>query len=298
MSKKHPKSKMSIMDFQKKFDTEDKCRDFLFELRFPHGFVCPHCGCSEYGNIKSRHLYQCKGCRKQISVTSGTVISHTHIKLTVWLWAMYLFANDKRGCSAMQIMRELSVTYKTAWFILHRLRNAMSERESSYMLDGIVELDDTYLGAVSHEKKRGRGTTKSKIIVGASKTTNGAIKYVKMAVLPNLKGITVGKFAKHNIAQDSIIESDNYSSYQKPLADKYFHKYETFAADKKMLVWVHTLISNMKAFIGGTYHGIERTYMQLYLDEFCYRFNRRNFNENLFERLALAAVNCHWIRDE
>lgn len=69
MSKKHPKSKMSIMDFQKKFDTEDKCRDFLFELRFPHGFVCPHCGCSEYGNIKSRHLYQCKGCRKQISVT-------------------------------------------------------------------------------------------------------------------------------------------------------------------------------------------------------------------------------------
>ncbi len=174
----------------------------------------------------------------------------------------------------------------------------MSNRENKYILEGIVELDDTYIGSSDHGKKRGRGTSKMKIMVAVSKTANGAPKFVKMKVLPNLKGVTIGKFAKHNIAQDSIIESDNYSSYQKPLADKYFHKYETFAADKKMLVWVHTLISNMKAFIGGTYHGIERTYMQLYLDEFGFRFNRRNFNENLFERLALAAVNCHWIRDE
>ncbi len=136
------------------------------------------------------------------------------------------------------------------------------------------------------------------MIVGVSKTASGAIKCVKMAVLPNLKGITIGKFAEHNIAQGSIIESDNYRSYQKPLADKYFHKYETFAADKKMLVWVHTLISNMKSFIEGTYHGIEKTYMQLYLDEFCYRFNRRSFNENLFKRLAFATANCHWLGDE
>lgn len=291
MSKRHQKTKMSIIAFQNKFNTEEKCREFLFDLRFPHGFVCPHCGSTEYGYIKSRHLCQCKQCRKQTSVTSGTIMAGTHISLTLWLWAMFLFANDKRGCSAIHLMRELSVTYKTAWFILHRLRIAMSNREEKYMLDGIVELDDTYIGASSHEKKRGRGTTKAKVIVGVSKTAEGSVNFVKMAVLPNLKGITIGKFASKNIKPDSHIESDNYHSYRKPLADKYFHKYETFSADKQMLVWVHTLISNLKAFINGTYHGIERKHMPLYLAEFCYRFNRRKSRENLFERLAFASVN-------
>lgn len=94
------KSKLGIIDFQRKFNTEDKCREFLFELRFPQGFVYPKCGCTEFYHIKKRHTYQCKCCRHQTSVTSGTVMDKTHLKLTYWLWAMFLFANDKRGCSA------------------------------------------------------------------------------------------------------------------------------------------------------------------------------------------------------
>jgi hypothetical protein len=129
-------------------------------------------------------------------------------------------------------------------------------------------------------------------MVAVSKTINGAPKFVKMKVLPNLKGVTIGKFAKENIAEFSRIETDNYRSLRKPLADKYFHNYETYEPDKNMLKWLHTIISNAKAFVEGTYHGMERKHIQLYLDEFCYRFNRRYFHENLFERLAFACVNC------
>ena len=286
------KSKLSIIDFQKKFSSEDQCREFLFELRFPQGFVCPECGCTEYYHIKKRHTYQCKCCRHQTSVTSGTVMDKTHLKLTYWLWAMFLFANDKRGCSASYLSQTLKLPYKTAWFLLQRLRSAMSNRESKYLLDGIVELDDTYIGTSDHGKKRGRGTSKMKIMVAVSKTINGAPKYVKMKVLPDLRGVTIGKFAKKNIAEFSRVETDNYRSLRKPLAEKYFHSYETFAPDKNMLKWLHTIISNAKAFVEGTYHGMERKHIQLYLDEFCYRFNRRSYHENLFERLALACVNC------
>ena len=131
-----------------------------------------------------------------------------------------------------------------------------------------------------------------KIMVAVSKTTNGASKYVKMKVLPDVRGVTIGKFAKKKIAEFSRVETDNYRPLRKPLAEKSFHSYETFAPDKNMLKWLHTIISNAKAFVEGTYHGMERKHVQLYLDEFCYRFNRRSYHENLFEHLALACVNC------
>ena len=123
-----------------------------------------------------------------------------------------------------------------------------------------------------------------KIMVAVSKTINGAPKYVKMKILPDLRGVTIGEFSR--------VETDNYRFLRKPLAEKYFHSYETFAPDKNMLKWLHTIISNAKAFVEGTYHSMERKHVQLYLDEFCYRFNRRSYHENLFERLALACVNC------
>lgn len=107
-----------------------------------------------------------------------------------------------------------------------------------------------------------------------------------MKVLPNLKGVTIGKFAKQNIAEFSKIETNNYRSLRKPLADKYFHSYETFAPYKDMLKWLHTIISNAKAFIEGTYHSMERKHIQLYLDEFCYRFNRPDV---LFMKICLNA---------
>ena len=135
---KHHKSTMTIMDFQKRYNTEEACRDALFKMRYPNGFHCPKCGCSKFCFINTRGKYQCKECRHQSSVTSGTVMDRTHLKLTIWLWAMYLFANDKRGCSAMQLSKQLGIRYSSAWFLLQRLRKAMQNRDEKYMLEGFV----------------------------------------------------------------------------------------------------------------------------------------------------------------
>lgn len=288
MSMRLPKGNMSILDFQNQFDTEEKCRKFFIRLRYPDGFVCPHCGGTKCGQIRTRNLLRCKSCRKQISVTSGTVFHGSHLSLKQIIWAMYLFANDKRGCSAVQLQRMLKVNYDTAYFILQRLRKAMRNRDDRYLLEGIVELDDTYVGTATHGKKRGRGTEKSKVIVAVAKTENNAATYLKMQVVPNLKAITYGKFAKKNIIEGSHIESDNFASLKKGLAGKYFVHYETFSPDKDMLQHLHTAISNMKAFLNGTYHGVTKAHLQEYLDEFDFRYNRRKFGEHLFERLAMA----------
>ena len=288
MSKRLPKGNMSVLDFQRKFNTEDKCRAFFVKLRYPNGFVCPHCGGTEHGYIKTRNLIRCKACRKQISVTSGTVFHRTHLTLRQIVWSMYLFANDKRGCSAVQLQRMLTVNYDTAYYILRRLRTAMRSREERYMLDGIVELDDTYVGTATRGKKRGRGTEKARVIVAVSKAGKKAIRFARMAVVENLKAITYGKFALCNIEVGSNIESDNCASLKRGLAEGYFVHYETFAPEKDMLTALHTAISNMKSLINGTYHGVTKEHLQEYLDEFVFRFNRRNFREHLFERLAVA----------
>lgn len=289
--KKHHKSTMTIMDFQKRYNTEEACRDALFKMRYPNGFHCPKCGCSKFCFINTRGKYQCKECRHQSSVTSGTVMDRTHLKLTIWLWAMYLFANDKRGCSAMQLSKQLGIRYSSAWFLLQRLRKAMQNRDEKYMLEGVVELDDSYFGSPTKGGKRGRGTDKMKVIV-ALQTNEGKPKYLKMKKLENLRGTTIGKYANANIKEGSRIESDAASSYKKPLAEKYMHHYEVFDPNGQHLVWLHTMISNAKSFIQGTYHGIASKHADLYLTEFCFRFNRRFFHETLFERLALAAVNA------
>ena len=170
---KHHKSQMNIIAFQKKYNTEDKCREYLFKCRFPEEFICPKCGYHDYYFISTRKIYKCKECRHQMSVTSGTVMDRTHLKLTVWLWAMYLFTVDKRGCSANNLSRVLGVPYKTAWFILQRLRKAMEQRDDKYLLDGIIELDDTYVGAPTKRKNVAEEPKKMKVIVALSKDPKG-----------------------------------------------------------------------------------------------------------------------------
>jgi hypothetical protein len=138
----------------------------------------------------------------------------------------------------------------------------MKCREERYLLDGIVELDDTYLGAPTHGKKCGRGTEKTKMIVALSKSESGHPMHLKMTDVPNLKGVTVGKFACRNIHQGSKIESDNARGYKKPLAQKNFHVFETYDPKISQLNWTHKVISNFKAMIAGTYHGFTQRYMR------------------------------------
>ena len=286
--------RMGFEEIQKQFNTEDACREYLFDLRWPKGFICPRCGCREHYHIPTRNKYQCKNCRYQTCVTAGTVMDRSHLSLRIWVWAIYLVARDKRGYSAMQLSSELNLPYNTAWFVLHRIRYAMAQRDDNYMLTGIVELDDTYFGRAKKGGKRGRGTTKTKVLVALSRDEDGKPKFAKMQVVPNLKGKTIA--ASGSIAEGAAVQSDAFYSYRKPLAEKYLHEYQVFNANSEMLHWLHIIIGNAKAFVLGTFHGLGEKHLQSYLDEFCYRFNRRFIREDIFSRLLYAVTRSSILR--
>ena len=231
---------ITFEEFRTRFSSEDSCWAELFRLRFPNGFICQKCGCTEYYSVRGRNAFQCRACRHQTSVTAGTVMHRTHLPLTVWFWAIYLCATDKRGISAVQR----------------------------------------------------RGTDKAKIVVALSKTENGAALFTRMQVVEDVTGGTLQQVADETVAPDSKIECDGYRSYRNLSGVELdAKKYEP--GD---LHWLHKAISNLKAFLLGTYHG-RCTQLQSYLDEFCFRFNRRKTGDQIFARLARAvAVSCAQLR--
>ena len=160
----HHKKELSLREFLNRFPTEESCEEYLFQQKWPDGFICPKCGCREFYHIKGRKLYQCKHCRHQSSVTANTVMHRTHKPLTTWFQAIYFVASDKRGISACTLAGKLDISYETAWYMLVRIRKAMDHRESQYMLAGIVELDDSYFGA-KIKGKRGRAAGNQSVIV-------------------------------------------------------------------------------------------------------------------------------------
>ena len=285
---------ISFFEFKNKYNTEEVCRGHLFKLRWPDGFVCPRCGHTECYSLKTRHIHECKQCHYQASETSGTIMEKTRVPLEKWFWAIYLVSTDKRGHSALSLMKEIQVTYKTAWYMLHRLRTAMMEKDWNYKLSNIVETDEAFFGAPSHGAgKRGRGTDKAKVIVSASITDDGRPLFAKMETADKLNSITIKDFAKSNIEIGSTISSDGSDLYLQLTQIGYKHiSTVNNQEDKEHLKWVHILISNAKALIGGTFHGLDEKYLNLYLGEFCFRFNRRFWPNQLFNRLVSACMLC------
>ena len=279
---------ITFKEFRHRYNSEDACRAELFRLRFPNGFVCPKCGCVEYYPIQGRNTCQCRSCRHQTSVTAGTVMHRTRLPLTIWFWAIYLCATDKRGISAVQLSRTLGICYDSAWHLLNRSRTAMGQRGEKYLLFGIVELDDGYVGGPSHNGKRGRGTEKAKIVVAVSKAENGMPLFARMKVVENIQGKTLQEIIDQYFAPQTKVECDGYRSYMNlEGVELNAKRYET-----NDLHWLHKAISNLKAFLLGTYHG-RCTNLQANLDEYCFRFNRRMTGNQIFLRLTRAvATSC------
>ena len=290
MTKKSPKKyRYSLVEFRKQYRTDRDCFKRLAQLRWPNGFVCPKCGCI-HGCLLSNGHYECYDCGHQTSVTAGTIMHKTHLPLTKWFLAFYLVTQDKRGISALQLAKQLSVTYKTAWYLLKRIRSAMRQRDDQHMLTGVVEFDDMFIGAPTKGKGRGRSTQKARVLVALSLDENGKPQYLKMQVTPDFKRATIKNFTFKNIQSGSTIKSDGCTTYGPVLSTNYNHQPQTFKQNKHHLHWLHIAISNAKAFVLGTFHGLDKKCLQMYLDEYCYRFSRRYFGADLLERLALAVA--------
>ncbi|HNT26692.1 MAG TPA: IS1595 family transposase [bacterium] len=291
------KKAMSLLEFQKMFGTERKCSRYLQAQKWPEGkYVCPRCGGTESYPINARHQYECKRCHHQTSLTAGTIMHKSKTPLVKWFWAIYLSSRDKGGISALGLSKHISVTYKTAWLMLHKIREAMKSRDAEYLLSGIVEVDEAYFtGSKKNEDdknvepvetKRGRGTDKAKVLisVGTNPETNRP-SFAKMTVVSDVTGRTLIGGIEKTVTAGSTIRTDGYAAYNALSEAGYKHK----TTDDTMK-WVHIVISNAKTFLRGTYHGACKNHLQSYLDEFCYRFNRRFWEDQLFTRTLYACA--------
>ena len=283
---------MLFKEFMERFNTEEACRDHFFTMRWPNGFVCPKCEHNEYSFIRFRNLYQCKKCGHQASITAGTIMHKSHTGLREWFLAVFLVIHDKRGISALQLSKDIGVSYYTAWLMLHKLRDAMAQRDKKYMLGGKVEIDDAFFGAPIEGGRRGRGTDKTPAIIELELDKQGRPLYMKAEVVDAINGETATELAKRTIEPGAEVYTDGLSSYEKLSSEGYEHHAENFDPQKNPdhLHWLHTIISNLKAFVVGTYHGIDKKHLQRYFDEFCYRFNRRKFEGQFFNRLLSACA--------
>jgi transposase-like protein len=289
--------RMSLIEFNDKYGKEELCREDFWLRRLEIGYECPKC-CGDVGIVMEKcHTWQCKGCKHQIQLTANTVFDNSKIELRKWYLAAFLIISSKAGISAKELQSQIGVTYKTAWYVNRRLREAMLTANDKYKLDGIVAMDEAYFTGRENNgntpKKRGRGTDKSKVIVAVSLTEDGKPKYVRMKVVDNFRAKTIEDFAEKYIEKGSKIITDGFKSYKsQPLKNDYFVEYDVVPSDDRLskLKWLHTIISNAKAFVLGTFHGLKSQDLQLYLDEFCYRFNRRYMPHLTFDKLINSAI--------
>lgn len=280
-----------FLDFTAAFPTEEACRSHLFSRRWPDGFACPRCGGRKYYRILTRDLYECRRCRYQASLTAGTIMEKTQTSLRAWFWLIFLMSNMKTGVSILGAARPLGISYKRAWLISHKIRAAMAERDSHYRLAGLVELDESYFGS-SESGKRGRGTSgKRPVLVGVSVGERGP-GYAGMRVLDRVNADEIKAAAGQVIAGGSRVATDGLGSYRRGLSG-FCHEATVLGsgqAASEKLPWVHVVIANVKGIIRGVHHGVSRKHLQPYLSEFCWRFSRRRFEGELFDRLLYSCI--------
>lgn len=289
---KKRKRDLHITEFQKTFATEKNCLDYLFKLKWPSGFTCPKCGHTKYYLIEKRNLYQCAKCKKQNSITAGTLLHRSHLPVLKWFWAIYLVSRDKRGYSALSLKNALNVSYPTAWLLFHKIRTAMVNKDKDYILAGLALIDDVYFGGAKGGKKRGRGTEKTKVLVAVSLNKDNKPLFAKMEVVKNLEDETISIAISKMVESGSILRSDAYKSLAN-LKD-YVHEITVASTDmaraRVVFKWLNIIVSNAKSYILGTYHGLPEKHLARYLNEYCYRLNRRHCEHIIFGKLVNACV--------
>lgn len=300
---------MNFIEFLEKFPTEEKVIEHFVSVRYKKGIKCNHCGSKKvYQRKKTPKLFDCNGCGGTFSVLKGTIFEKTTTDLRKWMYAIHLFLNGKKGISGYQLQREIKVTYKTAWRMLHCIRTAMGNKELQKFNKTIIEMDETYVGGKpcknkNHDNndddiKRGRGTKKTPV-VGVMDRLNKEI-YAKVAKAnakgKKLSGIQLldilDKFCKD---EKSIVITDEFKGYN-PLSKKTNHIHLRIDHSKAYSNgFIHT--NNIESFwailkrgIYGIYHHVSVEWLQNYVNEFCFRFNHRKNSGVMFDLVLTQAV--------
>ena len=278
------------------FPDDEACLNYLVRLRWPDGFVCPACEATDFWRT-GRGLWMCQQCGRKTSVTAGTIFHRTRTPLSTWFAAMWFITSQKNGISAQGLQRVLGFgSYETAWAWMHKLRRAMVRPERD-LLSGTVELDETFVGGVSTGKP-GASSDKVTVMVAVEKTGKGRkLGRIRLQVTARPGTVALVEFAQEVVKPGSTIHTDGARTLRQ-LADLgYTHEYVTGynAADKtEVLPGIHLVASLLKRWLSGTMHfAVSERHLDYYLDEFTFRFNRRDSNSRglLFYRLMQQAAN-------
>lgn len=284
----------NLHEFQRQFSDEAACRKYLEDCRWTDGFRCPRCGHPQAFPLQAWHRRECAGCHYQASVTAGTVFHRTRTPLTLWFWAAYLMTTDKRGISALLLQRQLAIRrYETAWLLLHKLRRAMVN-VSREPLHGEVELDDTWVGGPQQGLRGSRQLKgrKAALVVVAVEKRGTRTGRARMAVIPDFKATTLLAFIKQAIAPDSTIYTDGLKQFTGLSEAGYRHiprvqppRKDLRKGAKSVVPLADCAIGNLQQWLLGTHHGVGRHQLQVYLDEFVFRHNRRQTPMAAFQTL-------------
>jgi transposase-like protein len=286
---------MNLPELIERFGSEDKCHAYLEELRWPDGVKCPRCQSDKISRIVKRRQFDCDGCRYQFSVRVGTLFHDSKLPLWKWFLAVYVMGESKKGVSANQLKRMLGVSYKTAWYLCHRIRSAMHD-ESGEMLRGIVEADETFVGGKVRGHRSQRDSAKhrydNKTVVLGAVERGGR---VRLRVAPDASSASVKGFLKDVVHDDAeAIYTDSNRAYRGIADDNTKHEYVDHSRDEWVRGQVHTntvesVWSLFDRSVIGAYHKLSVKHLPAYLDEAAFRWNNRT-NPYLFRDTILALV--------
>lgn len=305
---------MKLVDFYQHYPDETSCKTEWIRQRNEQGIVCKKCGHTIHYWKKDKEQWECKKCHHRTTLRSGTVMENSKLPFQYWFLAIHLLTSTKKSFSAKEIQRQLGhKRYEPIWAMLHKIRIVLGLRDEEYQLKEQVELDEGFFPTVSitrnkdEELKRGRGSQKQTTVlvsaesieikdpnITANYKEKRKVKYIKMKVVDSLKKKDLTRNVEEMIEPGTIIDTDGSNSYN-DLKKNYEHipKVTPPKESSKILPWVHKAISNAKRLLLDIHHRIDDDFLQSYLNEFCYKFNRRYFS-NLFDRAIIAAVSYRW----
>ena len=272
--------KLTFEERQRIFSNAEEARAYLESVRWPDGPVCPHCSAEGayqlHGKSGRPGLWKCKKCRRQFTVTVGTIFQGSHISLNKWLYAIYLMCESKKGISTNQLHKDLDITYKSAWHMTHRIRQAMAGVPGVSLFDGVVEADETYIGGRTKGGKRGRGAEK-KVPVFSLVARDGE---ARSFLADDVKKRTLQGLIHEHVAETAHIMTDSFYSYRGLDGVYAGHSFVDHSKEYVRGI-VHTnfaesYFSLLKRGILGTFHHVSREHLQRYLHEFDFRWNRRD----------------------
>ncbi len=293
MDEDYPKT---WLELERQFGTEDACRQYLVKLRWPTGFICPFCQ-AKAGWPDRRHRWTCQACRRQSTVTVGTIFEGTHLPLQLWFRAVWLVTSQKSGASALGMQRVLGLgSYETAWSWLHKLRRAMV-RPGRDRLQGTIEVDEAFIGGVTPGAKGRDGEGKAMVAIAAEEAGNG-IGRIRLQRVADGSALSLQGFIQQAISPGSTVHTDGWAPYLGMEKLGYRHVVTSLKgkgpqAAVDLFPRVHRVAALLKRWLLGTHQGaVSLNHLDYYLDEFVFRFNRRlsASRGKLFYRLLQQAV--------